>query len=189
MIEDSYYIREYIEHRSESAAAEIVRKYQKFVYLTILRIVENTEDAKDITQEVFVKALESLSKFRGESSLKTWLYRIAANMASNSLRKRKVRTFFSISKDNSYEELPEGSPNPEEHFTNTELEQKFLNALSKLPKKQRETFALRYFEEMPYAEISELLGVSVGALKANYFHAVNKIAVELNKYLEFEKKD
>lgn len=187
MIEDTFYIREYIEKKSESAATEIVRKYQKFVYLTVLRIVENSEDAKDITQEVFVKALESLAKFRGESSLKTWLYRIAVNMATNTLRKRKVRTFFSISKDDSYEELPSEGPNPEEEFTNTELEKRFLKALSKLPNKQRETFALRYFEEMPYNEISELLGVSVGALKANYFHAVNKIAVELNKYLELKK--
>lgn len=183
MIEDSYYIKEYIENKSEFAAGELVRKYQKFVYLTILRVVENSEEAKDLSQEVFIKAFESLPKFRGESSLKTWLYRIAFNMATNSLRKRKLKNFFSLSKDERFEEIKEDSPNPEEHFTNIELEKHFMKALSKLPLKQRETFALRYFEDMPYNEISELLGVTTGALKANYFHAVKKLAAELEKFL------
>jgi RNA polymerase sigma-70 factor (ECF subfamily) len=151
--------------------------------------VENSDEAKDISQEVFIKALDSLSKFRGESSLKTWLYRIAVNMATNSIRKQKLRTFFSISKDSLYEDMPETNPNPEEEFTNTELEKEFLSALRKLPKRQRETFAFRYFEEMPYSEISEILGVSVGALKANYFHAVKKLSLELGKYLEIKRMD
>lgn len=189
MIEDSLYIQEYIKNKSESAAKFLVSKYQKFVYLTILRIVENSEEAKDISQEVFLKALDSLPKFRGESSLRTWLYRIAVNMATNTLRKRKFKTFFSISQNSVFEHIPAENPNPEEHFSNAELEKKFMAAISKLPTKQRETFALRYFEEMPYAEISEILGVSVGALKANYFHAVRKLAEELQSFVEHKRKE
>ena len=167
----------------------IVEKYQKFVYLTIYRILENSEDTKDVTQEVFIKALDSLSKFRGDSSLKTWLYRIAVNMANNSLRKKKFKNFFSLSGDDNLHDLQDGVPNPETEFTNKELQIQFMKAINRLPQKQRETFALRYFEEMPYSEISEILGVSVGALKANYFHAIKKLALYLEKYIYLEKKN
>lgn len=184
MSEDAIYISEYLESKSEKAATAIVTKYQKFVYLTILRMVQNSEEAKDISQEVFIKALDSLSKFRGDSSLKTWLYRIATNNATNYLRKKKLKQFLSLSKDEEFNEIATNAPNPEQVMHNAELQAEFLKALSKLPKKQRETFALRYFENLSYNEISEMLGVAVGTLKANYFYAVKKLASELKKYGE-----
>lgn len=184
MSEDAIYISEYLENKSEKAASEIVRKYQKFVYLTVLRLVENSDEAKDITQEVFIKALNSLAKFRGDSSLKTWLYKIAVNNATNYLRKKKLKQFLSLSNGEEWNELPANAPTPEQDLHYAELQSDFLKALSKLPYKQRETFVLRYFENLSYNEISEILGVAVGTLKANYFYAIKKLAEELKKYGE-----
>jgi len=185
--EDAENIKEFLATRSETAAKEIVSKYKKFVYLTILRLVQNTEEAKDITQEVFVKALNSLDKFRGDSSLKTWLYRISFNMATNKLRKQSFKNLFSISKDESFIELPSTESNPEESFAYSEFEKQFFKALAKLPKRQRETFALRYFDNLTYNEISEMLGISIGSLKANYFHAIKKLAEMLKEYKEHKE--
>jgi len=136
LTEDRTYIQDYIETKSDYAAKMIVEKYQKFVYLTIYRILENSEDTKDVTQEVFIKALDSLSKFRGDSSLKTWLYRIAVNMANNSLRKKKFKNFFSLSGDDNLHDLQDGVPNPETEFTNKELQIQFMKAINR-PKTKR----------------------------------------------------
>ncbi len=179
---DSDIVNELIYGDTELAATVFVRKYQKFVYSAAFRYVQNYEDADDIAQEVFIKALENIKKFRGESSLKTWLYRITANQCNSFVRKRKFFSFFSrdLSIDE-IEELPASSMTPEQAFENKEFEIKFKKILSQLPEKQRETFALRYFEEMPYEEISKLLGTSVGGLKANYYQAVQKLALLLKK--------
>jgi RNA polymerase sigma-70 factor (ECF subfamily) len=181
---DSELIEEYLESKSEIAANTFVRKYQKFVFATAFRYLKNNNDAEDATQEAFIKALGNLHKFRKESSLNTWLYRIVSNISKNMLRKRKVMSIFSY-KDETEEfyDIASSEPNPEKQFENKEFEAKFLKALDSLPAKQRETFALRYYEELPYEEISKMLGTSVGGLKANYFQAVKK----LGKLLKGEK--
>lgn len=177
--EDLEYIKEYIETRSEQAAYNIVQKYRKFVYLTVLQKVTNSEDAKDITQEIFIKVLNSLHKFNGKSSFKTWLYRVAVNEAINFLRKKKIKHFLSLSSGNNEEsefDMPDSSPNPEKNYENMQLMKRLMDALKKLPPKQREVFMYRYFEEMSYEEISEITNVSVGALKASYFHSIRKLS-------------
>lgn len=179
MNEDALNIQEYLEKRSEQAAYNIVQKYRKFVYLTVLQKVNNSDDAKDITQDIFIKVLNSLNKFDNRSSFKTWLYRVTVNETINVLRKQKIRQFFSLStqsdEDNEVQYKDE-MPNPEQNFENTELHKQLMAALNTLPNKQKEAFMYRYFEELTYEEMSEITGVSVGALKANYFHAIKKLS-------------
>lgn len=173
---DKDIIREFADGNREIAATSFVRKYQRFVYSTALRYLKNYEDADDAAQEVFVKAINNLHKFRGEASLKTWLYRITSNVCSTMLRKKKLFSFFTNESEEDYFNIPSAEGSPVQAVENQEFEKMFYGVLSKLPKKQRETFALRYFDDMSYEEISKLLGTSVGGLKANYFQAVKKIA-------------
>lgn len=186
MNEDTLYIKEYIENRSEQAAYNLVQKYRKFVYLTVLQKINNTDDAKDITQDIFIKVLQSLNKFDNRSSFKTWLYRIAVNETINVLRKKKLRQFFSLSNQNDDEDeiqFRDESPTPEQKFEENQLHKHLMSALKSLPEKQREAFMYRYFDNLSYEEIAEITGVSVGALKANYFHAVRKLANLLKNIL------
>ncbi len=173
---DSEIVEEYVETRSERAANSLVRKYRSFVYSTALRYLRDHEDADDCAQEVFIKAFRSLNKFRMESNLKTWLYKITVNQAINQIRKKKIVSLFSFGSNNEPFEFYSDSLNPEENMLSSEFMGKFNKALLKLPEKQRETFALRYYEELKYEEISEMTGTSVGGLKANYYQAVKKLA-------------
>ncbi len=169
----------------DEAVTAFVREYQNFVLNVASRYLKSAEDAEDVSQEVFIKAIDSLRTFRGDSSMKTWLYRITKNYCLNYIRKQKVRQIFSFfsdiaeDKNASYKDLNEL---PDGIMQNNELEIKFLNAVNKLPEKQRETFALRFFDDLPYNEISALMGTSVGGLKANYYQAVKKLAVELQEF-------
>jgi RNA polymerase sigma factor (sigma-70 family) len=185
---DEIIISEYVQNKSNRAANAFVRKYQKFVYHTAYRYLGQYEDADEVAQEVFIKALSNLHKFKLESNLNTWLYRITINQCHNFKLKNKFKSLFvrskNISDNDDIYDFPdyEHSSNPEHLMQNKELETLFMNALNKLPDKQRETFALRYFDNLTYDEISELLNVSIGGLKANYFHATKKLATELTKY-------
>lgn len=153
---------------------EIVRRYQKQVYMVSFRMVTNADDADDITQEVFIKIHSSLKEFRGDSSLFSWLYRIATNMSLNHIRKRKTMNTVSV------DDVMELST--DEHHTagesmDDDLKKKLvLEAIETLPPQQRIVFNMRYYDEMTYEEISATLEKSVGGLKANYFHAVKKIS-------------
>lgn len=183
---DDEIIEKYEIGEIDTATRQLVDKYKNFVYLTALRFVQNHDDAEDIAQDVFIKAWEKIKFFRKESSLKTWLYRITVNFAKNHLRKRRFLSplafFTSNEREGSEIEFPERE-NPDK-MEYEEIEEIFLKAVASLPEKQREVFALRYFEEMDYESISKLVGTSIGGLKANYYHAIQKIAKQLEKYLE-----
>jgi len=172
---DQTIIDEYCQSKSDRAATAFVRKHQKYVYSIALRYLKNHFDADDVAQETFIKALGSLSSFKGTSNIKTWLYRITVNMCQNHLRKSKIFSLFSDSAEENFFEIPSGEINAQEQIEKAEFSNKLMKAISTLPEKQRETFALRYFDELSYNEISEILGTSVGGLKANYFQAVKKI--------------
>ena len=179
---DNEILEEYSEGNSELAATSFVRKYQNFVFSIALRYLHSFDDADDAAQETFIKALKSLRKFKGKSSLKTWLYRITINVCNNMARKKKLMSIFKSSDtEEDYNNAVDSGLNPEETIEKREFEENFLKVLAKLPEKQRETFALRYFEEMTYEEISNMLGTSVGGLKANYYQAVKKLAKYLDK--------
>lgn len=179
---DQDIIREYTTTGSNSAATSFVRKYQNFVYSTALRYMASHDDADDVTQEVFIKALRNLKKFKGNSSLKTWLYRITVNQSLNMKRKKSVFSFLGMDDDLAYNKVISETDQPDTILEGKELEERFMNALASLPDKQRETFALRYFDNMTYDEISDMIGTSVGGLKANYYQAVKK----LGKFLKDE---
>jgi len=177
---DNEILEEFTAGNSELAATSFVRKYQNFVFSVALRYLQSFDDAEDAAQETFIKALKGLQKFKGNSSLKTWLYRITTNVCNNMIRKKKVMSLFRSSR-NDYFNIADGALNPEETIERREFEEHFLKALNKLPEKQRETFALRYFEELTYEEISSMIGTSVGGLKANYYQATKKLAHYLEK--------
>lgn len=176
---ESALVKEYVETGSHRAANEIIRTYRKFVFATALRYVEDYDDADDVAQDVFIKALASLDKFEEKSTMKTWLYRITVNMALNFKRKRKFLSIFSLGSNDDEADFASDTILPDKSLENSEFERDFLKVLSDLPEKQRETFALRYFDELSYEEISKLLGTSIGGLKANYHQAVKKITKKI----------
>lgn len=179
---DQEIVNEYCESKSDRAANALIRKYSSFVYFTALRFVQNEQDAEDISQDVFVKVLSKLHTFKNESNLQTWIYSITANQSKNYLRKQSLRKFLRIDKEASFDIEDKYQNTPYENIDNEEANRLLIETLSTLPEKQREVFSLRYFEEFSYNEISELLGTSVGGLKANYFHAVKKLSSKLGDF-------
>lgn len=149
----------------------IVKKYQERVYWQIRRLTKNHQDTEDIMQNVFIKAWNGLENFREESNLYTWLYRIAFNETHTFLAKSsKQRTVDMDPPAFENKVSTEGKD-----ISGEEIEAALNKALEELPEKQRQVFELKYFQELKFQEISEILGTSVGGLKASYHHAVKKI--------------
>lgn len=161
------------------AANIFVRKYQRFVFSVAQRYLKSYEDACDASQEVFIKAIRNIGNFRGECSLQTWLYRIVINVCHSMTKKKKLRSFVTFTAFDTMPESITDEYNPENTTIDTEFQQKFDYLMNQLPEKQRETFILRYIDELSYEEISQMLGTSIGGLKANYFQAVKKLALIL----------
>ena len=157
---------------SDIAFNRIILKYQEKIYWHIRRMVLDHDDADDILQEVFIKAWKGLDKFREESKLYTWLYQIASNESLTYLKKKKRRFFLNV--DDVENEL-ENSFKNEQFFSGDEIQEKLQKALLQLPEKQRIVFNMKYYDEIKYEDMSEILKTSVGALKASYHHAVKKI--------------
>ncbi len=155
------------------AYTELMRRYQQRVYWVARRIVGNHDDADDIAQETFVKAYLALGDFRGDSGFFTWLYRIAVNLSLNTIRKQQVMNY--LRESPMISSLLPAKENPHAELEAKELESKLQRAVALLPEKQKAVFVMRYYEEMNYEEISEVLKTTVGGLKANYFHALKKV--------------
>ncbi|MBB5636226.1 RNA polymerase sigma-70 factor (ECF subfamily) [Pedobacter cryoconitis] len=152
----------------------LVTKYQEKIYWHIRRLVIDHDDADDLVQEVFIKVWKNLAKFRNDSKLYTWIYRIATNDCITFLNKKKQRN--NISLDDVSDELSE-SLIASSYFNGDKIQMKLQQALLTLPEKQRLIFNMKYYDELKYEEISEILGTSVGALKASFHIAVKKIEV------------
>ena len=150
----------------------LMDKYQEKVYWVIRRMVIEHEAADDVAQETFVKVWKNIESFKGDSKLYTWIYRIATNEALNHLRKKKRRFFLPIG---DVEHELRSSLDADVYYTGDDIQLKLQKALLKLPEKQRLVFNMKYFEEMKFKDIAELMEVSVGSLKAQYHHAVKKI--------------
>lgn len=156
----------------ESAFTSILKKYQEKLYWHIRRMVVDHDDANDVLQNMFIKVWKGLDNFREDSQLYTWLYRIATNESLTFLEQQKKRSSASLS------DLENGLENKlkaDTNFDANRLEWKLQLAIQKLPEKQRVVFNLRYYDEMPYEEMSRVLETSEGALKASYHHAAKKI--------------
>ena len=150
----------------------LMDKYQEKVYWVIRRMVIEHEVADDVAQETFVKVWKNIESFKGDSKLYTWIYRIATNEALNHLRKKKRRFFLPIG---DVEHELRSSLDADVYYTGDDIQLKLQKALLKLPEKQRLVFNMKYFEEMKFKDIAEVMEVSVGSLKAQYHHAVKKI--------------
>jgi len=156
----------------EKAFTEIVKKYQERLYWHIRRMLVDHEDANDTLQNVFIRVWNALAGFREDAQLYTWLYRIATNECLTFLEQKKKKAVVSLN------ELESGLSNKikaDKDFDANKLEWKLQLAIQQLPEKQRVVFMLRYYDEMPYEEMSVVLETSAGALKASYHHAAKKI--------------
>lgn len=155
------------------AFTELMRRYQQRVYWVARRIVGTHEDADDIAQETFVKAYTALGDFRAESSFFTWLYRIAVNLSLNAVRKKQLVNY--LRESEIVNRLFPSSDDPSRDVEFKETQSRLEEAIARLPEKQRAVFVMRYYDEMSYEEISEVMKTSVGGLKANFFHALRKV--------------
>ena len=154
-----------------AAFSTVVELYSKQIYWHIRNIVLSHDDANDLVQETFIKAWNSIENFRGDAQISTWLYRIAINETLAFLKKRSIETVPIDSREHDIADTIESDA----YFCGDDTDIMFRKAINTLPEKQRLVFNMKYFEEMKYEEMSEILGTSVGALKASYHIAVKKI--------------
>ncbi len=178
-ISDEEILAKFKQNESKNWAFDmLVRKYQVRLYQHIRKMVVSHEDTDDLLQDTFVKVWQSLENFRGEAQLFTWVYRIATNECLRFLQKK--RSFLGVPildiSERLATELDKSMP-----FSADEVADKLQKAVLKLPDKQRLVFNMKYYEDLNYEAISEILGTSVGALKASYHHAVKKIEDQLQK--------
>ena len=157
---------------AHGAFEQVIKNYGEKMYWQIRKLVASHDDANDLLQNAFVKAWNNIHNFRGDARLSTWLYKIAVNESINFLNKERQRREVSESADDSYL-LSNLESDP--YFDGDNLRLELQKAIATLPDKQRLVFNMRYFDEMKYEEMSEILGTSVGALKASYHHAMKKV--------------
>ena len=156
----------------EKAFGELVSLYKERLYWHIRKIVINHDDADDVLQNTFVKVFKNIDNFKGKSKLFSWMYRIATNEAISHLNKKS-----NLNKVDNMELQNQIVENlyADEYFDGDEIQLKLQKALATLPQKQRIIFNMKYFDDMKYAEISDILETSIGGLKASYHHAKKKI--------------
>lgn len=160
------------EETRREAFNEVIRTFSEPLYHQIRRMVVSHEDANDLLQNTFMKAWMSLDNFRGDAKLSTWLYKIAVNESLTFLEKERKRLNLSIDdQDNALINAIEA----DEYINGDSLVQELRKVVASLPEKQRLVFSMKYYDDMKYEQISEILGTSVGALKTSYHHAVKKI--------------
>lgn len=161
-----------VEATKEKAFTNLLKKYGERLYWHIRRMVVSHEDADDVLQNVSIKVWRGLGNFREDASLYTWLYRIATNESLSFIESRKRRATQHLDQG---ENFFSNKLVAEKGFDEKKIEWKLQQAIHSLPTKQQLVFNLRYYDEMPYEEMSEVTDTSVGALKASYHHAVKKV--------------
>lgn len=174
--DDYEHIKEFLSGNEQSFNL-LARKYQERIYWHARRMVGDHDDAHEIVQQVLLVMYNKLNTFNFSSSLYTWVYRITATRSLNLLKKRKLKRILNFSSDQSIEN--DGYENIIEGIESKELFRKMEKLLMKLPVKQREVFIMRNYDNLSYDEISSITGKSIGALKANYFHAFRKIKEQM----------
>jgi|TARA_B110000261_G_C12859425_1_gene267747 RNA polymerase sigma-70 factor (ECF subfamily) len=156
----------------------LIKEYQQPLYWHIRKIVFDHEDADDVLQNTYIKVFKNIKNFRGESKLFSWMYRIATNEALTFIKQKSRKLGLSL---NEFNEKQVNQLEADVYFEGDAIALKLQLAVANLPEKQRLVFNLKYYEELKYDEISEILETSVGALKASYHHAVKKIKNELDR--------
>ncbi len=172
-VDDAYILNLFqVEKTRNEAFGLLLNKYQQKIYWHIRRLVIDHDDADDLVQESFVKIWKNLGNFRNDAQLYTWMYRIATNECITFLNKKKQKN--NVSLDDVDLDLNEKLASST-YFDGDKIQRKLQEAILQLPEKQRIIFNMKYFDDMKYDEISEVLGTSVGALKASFHIAVKKI--------------
>ena len=178
MQDEKVFIAELLHPKTQNEAFQkLLREYQKPLYNHIRNIVLNHDDADDVLQNTFIKVFQNLKNFKGESKLFSWMYRIATNEAISFLNQKAKKN------NTTSEELQSkivDNLKADSYFEGDEIQFKLQKAIANLPEKQQLVFKMKYFEEIKYEDMSEILGTSVGALKASYHHAVKKIEEFMN---------
>lgn len=168
--------------KANQAFDALMRAYGEKLYWQIRKMVVSHDDALDLLQNTFMKAWKNVEHFRGDAKLSTWLYKIAVNESINFLNKERAR--HAVAPTGEEDSFLLENLVADEYFDGDELKLELQKAIAKLPEKQRIVFNMRYFDEMPYEQMSDILGTSVGALKASYHHAMKKIEAAMSA-LEF----
>lgn len=173
MHNEKEFIAKLLEPKTQQAAFNrLVGQYSRPLYSHVRNIVLNHDDTDDVLQNVFIKVYQNLKNFKGESKLYSWMYRIATNEAITFINQRAKKSGISS------EEVQQKAImnlQADEYFESDALQLKLQQAIATLPVKQQLVFKMRYFEDLKYEDMSEILGTSVGALKASYHHAAKKI--------------
>lgn len=166
-------------HGRERAFQLMMDAWHQPIYQFLRTLLGTHEDAADATQETFIQVLRSVHRFRKEAKFSTWLYTIARRKGLDSLRSKKQRA---LRETHHNVELWSNQFKADPFFNGDDAERQLHAALQNLPERQREVFVLRYFQELPYADIARLMDTSVGAAKANFFHAKNKVLSSLSSF-------
>jgi RNA polymerase sigma-70 factor (ECF subfamily) len=164
----------------EKAFRELISLYKERLYWHVRKIVISHDDTDDVLQNTFIKIYKNIGKFKQESKLFSWMYRIATNEAITFINKRNKERNINISE---VQEQIVSTLESDIYFSGEEIQEILQKAIASLPQKQQLVFNMKYFDNMKYTQISEILGTSVGALKASYFHAVKKIESYIKKQL------
>ncbi len=173
MQEEKDFINDLLNPKTQNTAFQkLLRDYQRPLYSHIRNIVLNHDDANDVLQNTFVKVFRYLKDFKGDSKLFSWMYRIATNEAITFINQKAKRN--GVTSEAMQIKLVENLK-ADVYFDGDEIQLKLHEAIAKLPEKQQLVFKMKYYQEIKYEEMSEILGTSVGALKASYHHAVKKI--------------
>jgi len=173
LIDEKEFIKQLLNPQTQNTAFQkLLSDYQRPLYSHIRNIVLNHDDADDVLQNTFIKVFQYLKNFKGESKLFSWMYRIATNEALTFLSQKAKLSGIS-SEDLQNKTID--NLKADLYFDGDEIQIKLQKAIVTLPEKQQLVFKMKYFEELKYEEIAEILGTSVGALKASYHHAVKKI--------------
>ena len=177
VVDDAEILSKFQDEKTRNAAFNLLlKKYQQKIYWHIRRMVIDHDDADDIAQDVFVKVWKNLPGFRADAQLYTWMYRIATNECITFLNKKKAKNNVSLDDvDSTLGDTLAASS----YFDGDKAQRRLQEALLTLPDKQRLVFNMKYYEDMKYEEISDVVGTSVGALKASFHLAVKKIEAYL----------
>lgn len=179
MQDEKEFIDQLLHPKTQNVAFEkLIKDFQRPLYSHIRSIVMNHEDANDVLQNVFIKVFRGLSKFKGESKLFSWVYRIATNESITFINQKAKKNNIS---NQEYAQREIDNLEADTYFDTDIIQLKLQKAIVLLPEKQQLVFKMRYFQDLKYEEISNILGTSVGALKASYHHASKKIEEYMNK--------
>jgi len=191
MHDADFHLVERCKQADHCAFEDLIDRYKNKVYNYVCRMIDRPEDAEDITQEVFVRAYQSIDRFRGDSSFQTWIFRIATNLCVDYSRraKRQVRTAWSVDDPLSEEEpdrcreIPDARRLPEQELQRRELQHQVRMALTKLSEKLRTVLVLYDIQGMSYEEISHTLNIPIGTVKSRLFNARAELGKRLQDYV------